>query len=177
MNANSSTDNLYKWCVLSGLVICLFALYVPYRFADDLSKRSVVLEVDTRRSEIEANHLSQEAEQLNKTIEAQTHLNADGKPAAKTLSDKEMKEGVNTLDQLRLKLNIQYAEIKAANAELARLHHQGVVIAIIGGVVFILGAGLGLYGFDNWRNKVQAIQDFLLQNELDRLVQEKTGKK
>ena len=163
---NMRNDNLYKFSAAAGIILCLFALYVSYHCAEDNSRRLAALTPKTRAAEIEANHLFQETEVLSKQLTAETNNEYSADSTY-------IKDRVSKLDSGRLQLNIKYAEIKSANAEIERVENTNTGILIMGIVLFVFGVILFLFGFRNWRLRIQAVQDLALQNELDKLSQEK----
>jgi len=163
---NMRNNNLYKFSAAAGIILCLFALYVSYHCAEDNSRRLAALTPKTRAAEIEANHLFQDMEVMSKQLAAATNNEY-------TAISSSTKELTSKLDAGQLQLNIKYAEIKSANAEIDRVRKTNTGILIAGVVLFVFGVILFLFGFRNWRLRIQVVQDLTLQNELDKLSKEK----
>jgi hypothetical protein len=156
---NLPTDNLYKFCAITGLVIMGAAAYFPVApFTTDLRKKRIewegAFQEHIGRGQIllaTINDKEKEFAAAGKTRES-PEWKAEGENF-QNLFDKEAKA---ILDLFREGAK---ADIDVDNANLLSR-------AAIG--AFIVGLGIAIYGFRNWR-LIQLLQDRVLRTEADKI--------
>ena len=62
------TDNLYKFCALTGVAMVLFSYYTAWRFSDDLLRRMNATSLASKKAQIETDFLKRQVDRTEKTM-------------------------------------------------------------------------------------------------------------
>jgi hypothetical protein len=175
------TDNLYKFCALSGLLLFGFSLVYPMlKLSEaelqviDIQEQNELLSVDYKRTD---RVIAQVEKDLHSAEAQKNQLEADLSKNPKNPSNLQQgNELTQALVLLRTKQSAlrdlhddnSRAQIKI-NAAERKLKYALVEIRRFTGAMIIgaaLGAGLCWFGFKNWYSKIQSPQDQLLHQQL-----------
>jgi hypothetical protein len=157
------TDNLYKFCAITGVVLIVLSSYAAWQRFDELSKREIALEIALKRNDIDKAFVDIDAELAKSDLENSKLENDRNnfEERSRLLKDKIAKGFADT------KAGWKDAEQNVATAkELLLLNSELKVTAWVGGVGCLFGMIIGGYGFYNWR-RLQLLQDSVLTKQLD----------
>lgn len=167
---NLPTDNLYKFCSLTGIVLVLFALYVPYLLSDQLYSKLTATILEEKRIQIEARYLLAEISRMKEATEnfksaktPETIVRSGKIPIEITAA--EYKEMVFAQNKASRDLQLRAEETGSADEEITRLIRQLDFVYILAGLTLFAGVLLAIYGFHNWYHRVQQYQDLALRKE------------
>jgi len=167
---NPPTDNLYKFCSLTGVVMVLFALYVPYLLADQLYSKLTAGILEEKRIQIEIQYLEVEINRMKEAIESfklaetpESVLRSGKTPIPISLA--EYRELNVARDKALKDLRLKAAATESSVSEVNRLGRQLEVVYLRAILTLLAGTLLANYGFRRWYNRVQLYQDLALRKE------------
>lgn len=166
------TDNLYKFCALSGVVLLLFGATFPvqklFETQDNLDRvetEIAILGAQTSAFQQEAQRLKSDSESLQSDIAAAEEnprtadveaLGARNAKANTTLSAASKKGHQLTITNLRQKGNLDHV------GHLV----QRMWLYLLAAAAFMLGGlSLARFGFKHWYHRVQKPSDEILQRQ------------
>jgi hypothetical protein len=157
------TDNLYKFCALTGVVVIVLFIWQASTLKDEYAAKDIEFSAASKRFDIEKKPLEEALKKAREDTEAIKKDIAAGNPSPEKIKALELK----TAESGRLVHEQQLRGIEFA-ATSSQLHlimeHR---IELLWEALFVLfGAGtLAVYGFKNWR-RLQLKQDELLDLQL-----------
>jgi len=179
------TDNLYKFCAISGLAIILVSGYASWSITNALFKLK-------NQQTLAIEKAALESEFINKSFDVTQRSHADllynQKNRDLIAEGKSPEESSEARERLRVPLSpadvhrqleeeiasskrilLDKLEIEARLAEMNWVADERIVIRWITAAGMLGGAALSFYGFRNWRT-LQIHQDklFLAQTRLDK---------
>lgn len=176
---NLPTDNLYKFCAISGLVIILFSIIFTVVYVTELQEESILLEALAQETQVDLNYLEQanlRVENKLKHFEKFSSGNNFEFPYKHTDEKISETEEFKELKQLITKLEINSKELKYKSIELKKnlkLSSKKIFnlyfIIFIGIILSISGYSLAKFGFVRWNNLVQKPNDERIRSELEKL--------
>lgn len=164
------TDNLYKFCALTGVAMTLFFYYTAWRFSDDLLRRINVASLTAKKAEIERDFLNRQIDRLEKTIndlkanESEEDVRKEGKIPL-YVSAEELRKKMDQMHELLRDQSLKFAEADFAFREVAEAQMNLNFVRIFGLLVAGTGCSLAVYGFRKWHG-LQKIQDRALERQL-----------
>ena len=158
MIPNLPTDNLYKFCAITGLIIMGASLYFPIVPFTDVRKKRIEWqgafdEAQRRMDNLTAayNQRLKELSDAGKTVDS---------PESVAERDRFLKLSDNETKAIyALFREAEKADIDINNLKLLRYGAIGF---------FIPGLGIAIYGFWNWR-LIQLLQDRILKAEAEKI--------
>ena len=88
------TDNLYKFCAITGVLIILASVYFPFVLAEDLSSKVTSAEVSMDKAVIEKRYLEKDLDRHLKMLKSHKLMAGDEKHVLASVSvarDQELK--------------------------------------------------------------------------------------
>jgi len=140
------TDNLYKFCSISGLVIILICMYFGINSIQELEAESINLNTDVQVFTLEMRFLSRDIDLINFKIEEETKkakedINFTDLPHQQELDIYQQK----LVEQGKKQLLID-GKIDLINKKLWWMHMYKIFFPLFN----VFGLLLGVYGFKNW---------------------------
>ena len=177
MNAFGSlplpTDNLYKFCALTGVAIFLFSCYVGWRLSDDLIQRVNAQNLAVEKAKIEVDYLERFVDRLGQIVD-NTKANLGDEDALKQgkiplhVPEEDLRKMIQRKDELVRDSRLKIAELNSATREIAQAESYLKFIRIVGTFWVIAGFLLAVYGFIKWIG-VQKMQDKVLERQFAEL--------
>jgi hypothetical protein len=161
---NPPTDNIYKFCALTGTIIFLLSLYIPLKARYDIFEKLEAVELKTKISEIERQYWKDKATTLETiTKNAMAEQNGikfvDKNKLAIRYTESEVKQMTNDLAESLRNIEIKDAEAGSAMAEVKRLNSAANLLFYLSFLTIITGLSLGIYGYLSWYFKIQKYED------------------
>ncbi len=164
------TDNLYKFCAITGVIILLISIYVPLKMDQNLRNQVAAVGLELSITEIELEYLKKETTKYQEIIKnfkdgvTPEQSQARGKLPL-LVTEKEFKEGLAALQTATRDEEIKTVKIRSAHdhskALIAELHFvRGVAIISI-----TISTIIAVFGFILWYKKVQIYQDKIIKRE------------
>ncbi len=161
MNLSSlPTDNLYKFCALTGTVICIITVYFNYQVRQEYEQKFAEIDLAIGLLAVEIEWTDDEATRLQSLIDNSiAKKNGTFEDRADILyleySDSEIKEAIR-----QTSLNLKSAKeglvkIEHSRAERDSLAKKRDYMSRMGSSRLAFGFFLGLFGFFMWDKKIQ----------------------
>jgi len=169
------TDNLYKFCALTGVAIVLFVFYTVGRLSDDLLQRVNAETLAVDKAEIELDFLTRLTDQIDEIVN-NAKANLSDEEARKQgkvplhISEEELQKLVERADELRRDSGLKLAELHSANREIGQAQSRLKFVRLVGAVLASIGAWFALHGFQKW-SVIQKMQDLALERQTAELRQ------
>ena len=175
---NLPTDSLYKFCALAGIAVILISFFLVERLISELQGKVVNYVLEVRRAKIELTYLLKEQERLESLIENSKQVKNkkrrdSGDKFAIEYSNEEVKQSYLALRQARKMTELKNAEIEVARDENFRLIEKARHAWYVEIMAVSIGSILTVYGFLNWRRKIQVYQDAILKAQAEQFKPEK----
>jgi hypothetical protein len=164
------TDNLYKFCALTGVAVILFSLYAGWRFSDDLRRRMNTASLAAKKAEIEMDFLKDLTGRTEKTVndlkvnQSDEDIYKEGKVPLH-ISSEELRKGVERVHELYRDMRLKLAEVDSANDEIYKAGTNINLVRFGSLFLLIVGNTLAFYGFRKWF-ALQKMQDKALERQL-----------
>ncbi len=156
------SDNLYKFTAISGLIIVLLSLFIPWKLGSELRILQIDIELDLKRLEIDQESIEASSQKTTDAIQNYDELMKN--------SDTRNKQRLESLNfQLtdqggRLKNHELFlAEVKTANEKHQFLLLQFKILGLISWMALMVGMLMTGLGFWNWYFKFQIYQDRIVK--------------
>ena len=166
------TDNLYKFCALTGVLLAAFCAYIAWTKSDDLVRRANDLQLAQEKVVIETEYLSAKIKRVEDAIEnfksqlTEEQSRKSGKVPI-PITSAEFRAHVDQLRDLLRDVQIKDAEKAALKREVNQASGRLHLILWFGWLGSIVGVVMGIYGFSNWY-AVQRLQDRLLESSVNK---------
>jgi len=182
------TDSLYKFAAIGGIILMVAALYISYRTVHDLREREAKLKTEMMVREVDLEERKERrkenAEGIHRILEATEQLEKEvdqlpSRPPASALEGEKKKSALIRADLQTLRvaearevanreaLSRQLATLEGNSEAMGRSLPDFELIQIICGCLGCFGALCTVWGFKDWRQKIQGPQDELLQIQLE----------
>jgi hypothetical protein len=160
------TDNLYKFCAITGVLIIAGAFYIEIDLGGQLFTKVAAVELASEKSEIELRYLQTVVAQHKETLEgfrkrktaAQTYR--EGKVPV-IISEREFADSVEATSRAVRDHELKFAEVKSGTKESRRLTNFLYAVWVVASIAIVLGFKLARFGFRGW-NELQKLQDKIL---------------
>lgn len=155
------TDNLYKFCAISGLIIFFFSFYYPFTKIQNIQLDTINLEKENEIFNIDNEYLQRKIDTMKIQIEAAINENLDDLAYVQKYPDhknkiEEIDENIKNQRKKQIYINKNVSIIKKNFFWLDVYNTLGIFPPIVG--VFI-----AIYGFAKW-HKTQKMIDEKLKN-------------
>lgn len=170
MPISPPTDNLYKFCAITGVIIVLTSLYIPLTLSHDLRRQVAAVKLDLSKAEIESKYVTEEAARYRKIVENYNNGLTEDKSRARgkmpvIISEQEFKEGLAALLKAAKDVELKTAEIRSGSEQSEDLLSELRFVRNTAYGSSFFGLVLALFGFRRWYEKIQIYQDKLLQRQ------------
>ncbi len=161
------TDNLYKFCALSGLAMIVISLYASWSISNELFKLVNQQTLAMKRADLESEFVNHRFDATKRShadlLYNQKHhdLIAQGKepevvpevpgqlrvPMTPADLDKELREEI----EISKRILLDKTDISAHLVEISWLDNERTLVRWFAAAGILGGIGLSWYGFKNWR--------------------------
>lgn len=168
------TDNLYKFCAISGVVLLLFGATFPVQKLFDTQNNLDHVKTEGKILTVQISYLRKDTKRLNSDVDSleKDTTAAEANPGAEDLPSLRARSAtagttLSAVDKEGRQLAI--VSIKQ-QGNLDHLRHlvQRMWLYVAAAAAFILGGlELAFFGFRRWYYRVQKPADELLQHQID----------
>lgn len=178
------SDNLYKFTAISGLIIFMLSLYVPWKWQSDLKIAILEVSLEAEKLRIEKQNFLADNESYLKEKQL---VDDDFKVIKDKILNPKKGQGseldrriadlssdlahVDQLSQLletrRKELALLITEVETTIEKVQVLNSQTRMITLIGSFSFGVGALMMYLGFSNWYFKFQIYQDRIVRAQAE----------
>ena len=154
------TDNLYKFCALTGTIIVILSILLPARlaisFIDELDQLTRRLSI----AKVEVDYSGRKIRRLDRLIQNSINDQKSELPDPKDhlvlkYSDDEIKELLKEVDTLRKDDEIRGAEMQWTHERHKKLLKLFAGVLVLGFAGVGVGSRLAYFGYRNWYFRVQ----------------------
>lgn len=157
------TDNLYKFCALTGVVLLVLFFWKTSELKDEYAAKSIEFDSVSQKLAIEQKILEATLEKRRAELSELEKAISAGNPSTDKIQ--EVTRKTDESGRLVREQQLRSIDFKAVSSNLHLIMEHRFELLYVSIFVFI-GAGLlSIYGFKNWR-RLQLKQDELLDLQL-----------
>ncbi len=162
------TDNLYKFCALSGMITFAAANYILLSEASSVFDRFHEEELQAVIIKTELDHLEVDFDRFEKQLDLAESKGGENDVESSSNLGNEQRETLENLILIKRQIELRTVELEYSHKKSLYLFRRLWVVFIADIIISGFGGGLAVIGFRQWYKYLQEPQDKLVERQFQR---------